>query len=146
MSDLIRRARADCFKRHVSTGKCLVCELTDRVEELEALCQFHIAESKKVDEVVLKENARLKASCLRGDELIAEEIEVKDRRIAELENEIQAAIPHNQQRRYEMNRLQDEHERLRAVLSECLEWMDDAAAPVPLLKKALAAVSLPVNL
>lgn len=35
MSDLIRRAKADCFKRHVSTGKCLVCELTDRIEELE---------------------------------------------------------------------------------------------------------------
>ena len=37
MSDLIERARADCFKRHISTGKCLVCELANEIERLQAI-------------------------------------------------------------------------------------------------------------
>lgn len=37
-------------------------ELEDRIAELEALCEFHIAEAKKQDDLLLKENAALKAA------------------------------------------------------------------------------------
>jgi hypothetical protein len=34
MSDLIERSKAHCFKSHMSTGKCLVCEQRDEIERL----------------------------------------------------------------------------------------------------------------
>jgi len=44
---IVRRARADCFKRHVSTGKCLVCELADRIDELESMTKWIPIEERR---------------------------------------------------------------------------------------------------
>ena len=34
MSELIQRAKAHCFKNHMSTDTCLVCKLADEIERL----------------------------------------------------------------------------------------------------------------
>lgn len=78
----------DCTLKMDKFCSICICEEIEakekRIEELEALCQFHIAESKKVDEVVLKENAKLKALEQR---LRAASMDDFDR-IAELEAEL----------------------------------------------------------
>lgn len=40
-------------------------DLFEYIDELGAMCEFHVAEAVKADEVVLKENAKLKAEVKR---------------------------------------------------------------------------------
>ena len=46
------------YAAHLSNN---VDDLKKEIERLTALCEFHIAEAKKVDDLLLKENRRLRA-------------------------------------------------------------------------------------
>jgi len=68
MSDLIEQAKSHCFKSHVSTGKCLVCNLSGEVERLTA--ELEVA----VTNLVHKRSriAELEATLFRRNERLLE--------------------------------------------------------------------------